>query len=260
MYDDSKATYAIIAILIVVLGGIAYYLRSNSVEDVAKNKISVITETKVVDTKKFNNSSTTVDGKVLGASTTIPTATTTSASTSTNVTNATTSMTDNINAPKVIHGAILHTNMGDIEVAFTKDTAKDTVINFVSLSANKFYEGIRFHRVIQGFMIQAGDPLSKDLSKKDAWGTGGPGYAFKDELSGKETYPQGTLAMANAGPNTNGSQFFIVTADPAPLPPSYTVFGNVVKGMDVAMKIENVKTGARDVPVEDVIINSVELK
>lgn len=259
MYDDSKTTYAIIAILIVVLGGIAYYLRSNSVDEVGKAKISVITETKTVDTKKFNTNTSTSTSTA--TSTTSTTANTTSTSSTNNTTKATTTMNENITAPKLVTGAILHTNMGDIEVVFTKDTAKDTVINFASLVANKFYEGIRFHRVIKGFMIQAGDPLSKDPTKRDAWGTGGPGYTIKDELSGKETYPQGTLAMARTpAPNSGGSQFFIVTASPAPLPPDYTVFGHVVKGMDIALKIENVKTGANDVPVEDVIINSVELK
>jgi cyclophilin family peptidyl-prolyl cis-trans isomerase len=110
-------------------------------------------------------------------------------------------------------------------------------------------------------MIQAGDPQSKDLTKKSLWGTGGPGYKFDDELSGNETYPQGTVAMANAGPNTNGSQFFIVTASPAaPLPPSYTVFGKVTKGLDVALKIENVKTETADRPVNDVIIEKVSVE
>ena len=109
-------------------------------------------------------------------------------------------------------------------------------------------------------MIQAGDPNSKDDSKKSLWGTGGPGYKFDDELTGKETYPQGTVAMANAGPNTNGSQFFIVTANPAPLPPSYTVFGKVTKGLDVALKIENVKTETADRPVDNVIIQKVTVE
>ncbi|HLN19440.1 MAG TPA: peptidylprolyl isomerase, partial [Patescibacteria group bacterium] len=97
---------------------------------------------------------------------------------------------------------------------------------------------------------------------KSRWGTGGPGYKFVDELNGSEKYPQGTVAMANSGPDTNGSQFFIVTASPeAPLPPSYSVFGQVTGGMDVALKIENVKTtGApSDRPLENISINSIEL-
>jgi cyclophilin family peptidyl-prolyl cis-trans isomerase len=163
-------------------------------------------------------------------------------------------------------GAILKTNMGDMEVKFFADSAPETVNNFLKLADQKFYDGVKFHRVIKGFMIQGGDPLSKDDAQKNSWGTGGPGYKFADELSGKETYPQGTLAMANSGPNTNGSQFFIVTASPqAPLPPSYTVFGQVVSGLDVALKIENVKTtgsygSPADQPLEDVVINGIELK
>jgi len=108
-------------------------------------------------------------------------------------------------------------------------------------------------------MIQGGDPNSKGANVSN-WGMGGPEYRFKDELTGKETYPQGTLAMANAGLDTNGSQFFIVTASPAAqLPPSYTVFGSVISGIDVALKIENVKTTTNDRPVEDVVIQGVEL-
>lgn len=157
-------------------------------------------------------------------------------------------------------GAVLKTSLGDIKVKFNNDATPVTVNNFLKLVDEKFYDGVKFHRVIKGFMIQGGDPLSMDEAMKDRWGTGGPGYKFNDELTGQEKYPQGTLAMANAGPNTNGSQFFIVTASPAaPLPPSYTVFGEVTSGIDVALKIENVKTGANDRPVEDVVIKSVEL-
>lgn len=156
---------------------------------------------------------------------------------------------------KVMNTVTLKTNMGEITIALDRTGAPKTVENFVTLAQKGFYDGIRFHRVIKDFMIQTGDPQSKDLTKKSLWGTGGPGYKFDDELSGKETYPQGTVAMANSGPNTNGSQFFIVTANPgAPLPPSYTVFGKVAKGLDVALKIENVKTETADRPVDDVII------
>ena len=165
----------------------------------------------------------------------------------------------NTNSVKIMN-AILHTNKGNITVEFLPESAPNTVANFIKLAQAGFYDGIKFHRVIKGFMIQAGDPLSKDDSKINEWGTGGPGYKFADELSGKETYLQGTLAMANAGPNTNGSQFFIVTAVDAHLPPSYTVFGKVTSGMDTALSIENVKTGAGDRPIEPVIIGSISLK
>jgi cyclophilin family peptidyl-prolyl cis-trans isomerase len=172
-----------------------------------------------------------------------------------------TSTTTSPEKTKTMNTATLKTNMGEITITLDPVNAPKTVENFTTLASKGFYDGIRFHRVIKGFMIQAGDPQSKDLTKKSLWGTGGPGYKFDDELSGNETYPQGTVAMANAGPNTNGSQFFIVTASPAaPLPPSYTVFGKVTKGLDVALKIENVKTETADRPVNDVIIEKVSVE
>jgi cyclophilin family peptidyl-prolyl cis-trans isomerase len=156
--------------------------------------------------------------------------------------------------------ATIKTNLGNIKVKLDAMNAPITAGNFLKLASDGFYTNVKFHRVIKGFMIQTGDPLSKDDAKKSQWGTGGPGYKFADELKGTEKYPQGTLAMANAGPNTNGSQFFIVTADPGyPLPPSYTVFGQVVSGMDVALKIDGVKTLPGDRPAEDVVITGVEV-
>lgn len=162
---------------------------------------------------------------------------------------------------KVVHGATISTNYGDIEIKFSEETAPKTVANFVSLVSKKFYDDVKFHRVISGFMIQAGDPLSKDESKQAYWGTGGPGYRFDDELSGNEKYTYGTVAMANAGPNTNGSQFFIVSANPSvALPPAYTVFGKVVSGMDVVEKIQNVETDkSNDRPTSPVVIKTVTL-
>lgn len=154
----------------------------------------------------------------------------------------------------------IKTSLGDIKVKFNGAVTPLTVTNFLQLAQANFYDNVKFHRVIKGFMIQAGDPLSKDSALKNRWGTGDPGYKFKDELAGTEKYPQGTLAMANSGPNTNGSQFFIVTASPAAqLPPSYTVFGEVVDGIDVALKIENVPTTTPDRPVEDVSIIGITL-
>ncbi|MEK7582004.1 MAG: peptidylprolyl isomerase [Patescibacteria group bacterium] len=156
---------------------------------------------------------------------------------------------------------IIKTNKGDIEIELFGDKAPNTVANFKKLASEGFYDGIKFHRVIKGFMIQGGDPLSKDESKRALWGTGGPGYQFADELTGQEKYPQGTFAMANAGPNTNGSQFFIVTASPeAPLPPAYTVFGKVVNGMNVALNIEKVETAPNEQPLENIVIEKVEFK
>lgn len=166
---------------------------------------------------------------------------------------------DNSPLVKKYTGAVLKTNLGDIQLKFNNAVTPVTVGNFLKLASAGFYDNLKFHRVIKGFMIQGGDPNSRSANVSN-WGMGGPDYRFKDELKGTEKYPQGTLAMANAGPNTNGSQFFIVTASPeAPLPPSYTVFGSVVKGMDVALKIENVKTTTNDCPVEDVVITGVEL-
>ncbi|KKR19983.1 MAG: Peptidyl-prolyl cis-trans isomerase [Candidatus Moranbacteria bacterium GW2011_GWA2_39_41] len=166
---------------------------------------------------------------------------------------------DNSALVKKYTGAVLKTSLGDIQFKFNNAQTPVTVGNFLKLASAGFYDNLKFHRVIKGFMIQGGDPNSKNANTGN-WGMGGPDYRFKDELKGTEKYPQGTLAMANAGPNTNGSQFFIVTASPeAPLPPSYTVFGNVVKGMDVALKIENVKTVPGDRPVENVVIIGVEL-
>lgn len=175
------------------------------------------------------------------------------------ITNNNSKSMENLEYIKQYTGAVLKTNLGDIKVEFYNDATPVTVNNFLKLADEKFYDGVKFHRVIKGFMIQGGDPNSK-TADVSTWGTGGPGYKFADELTGQEKYPQGTLAMANAGPNTNGSQFFIVTASPeAPLPPSYTVFGEVISGLDTALKIENVKTTVGDRPVEDVVIKSVEL-
>jgi len=156
--------------------------------------------------------------------------------------------------------AVFKTNLGDITVElYAKDSPK-TVANFVKLAKDGFYNGTKFHRVIKDFMIQGGDPLSKDNAIKSRWGTGGPGYAFADEFNSHKLV-SGSLAMANSGPNTNGSQFFIVTASATPwLDGHHTNFGQVVNGMDVVNQIQNVKTEGSDRPIQDVIIESIELK
>jgi len=160
----------------------------------------------------------------------------------------------------VVNQAIIKTNLGDITVEFYNQDAPKTVANFVKLAKDGFYDGTKFHRVIKDFMIQGGDPLSKDNSAKNRWGTGGPGYQFADEFNSHKLV-KGSLAMANAGPNTNGSQFFIVTADATSwLDGKHTNFGQVIAGLDVIEKIENVETKTADQPVEDVIIESIELK
>lgn len=155
----------------------------------------------------------------------------------------------------------LKTNLGDITLELFPKDAPVTVANFVKLSRAGFYNGTRFHRVIKDFMIQGGDPNSKD----DDWsndGTGGPGYTFKDEINSHKIV-RGVIAMANAGPATNGSQFFIVTASATPwLDGKHTVFGRVTAGMDVVDKIENVRTDKTrgDHPIENVTINSIEIR
>lgn len=165
-----------------------------------------------------------------------------------------------MSSEKMCQGAKMKTNQGTIQIKFYNEKAPETVANFCSLAKEGFYDGIRFHRVIKDFMIQAGDPNSKDLAKKNSWGMGGPGYKFKDELPQPGEYKLGSLAMANSGPNTNGSQFFIVSGPAGvQLPPLYSLFGEVVEGMEIVDAIQNVETGARDIPVEDVIIEGIEV-
>jgi len=161
---------------------------------------------------------------------------------------------------KNITQAVFKTSLGSFTVKFYKEDAPNTVANFVKLAEAGFYNGTRFHRVISDFMIQGGDPLSKDDSLKARWGTGGPGYKFADEIN-RHKLVLGSLAMANSGPNTNGSQFFVVVIDETPwLDGKHTNFGEVISGLDVIDKIKNVPTDASDRPVNDVVIESVTVK
>jgi peptidyl-prolyl cis-trans isomerase B (cyclophilin B) len=147
--------------------------------------------------------------------------------------------------------ATMHTNHGPIQIELFDDDAPKTVDNFRKLAGDGFYDGVIFHRVIRDFMIQGGDPTGT--------GTGGPGYTFEDEFN-QHKVVRGALAMANAGPNTNGSQFFIVTTDAAPwLDGKHTVFGRVVSGMETVDAIEGLPTGARDRPEDDAVIERIEL-
>ena len=147
--------------------------------------------------------------------------------------------------------ATLQTNHGAIAVELFDEDAPKTVDNFVKLARDGFYDGVIFHRIIPDFMIQGGDPTGT--------GSGGPGYTFGDEFNHRKVV-RGALAMANAGPNTNGSQFFIVTADACPwLDGKHTVFGQVTGGMDVVDEISELDTDARDRPREDVVIERVDL-
>ena len=155
--------------------------------------------------------------------------------------------------------ATLHTTKGDITVEFLAD-APNTVANFTKLAKEGFYDGTKFHRVIKNFMVQGGDPLSKDDAMAARWGTGGPGYQFADEIRPGNRNDAGTIAMANAGPNTNGSQFFINTAANNFLDTKHTVFGKVVAGMEVVKAIEATPTGSNDRPVEPMVITSITLE
>ena len=147
--------------------------------------------------------------------------------------------------------AKFETNLGNFKIKLYAKEAPLTVNNFVYLAQNKYYDGLIFHRVIKDFMIQGGDPIGS--------GSGGPGYKFGDEQSGKKIV-KGSLAMANAGPNTNGSQFFIVTAASTPwLDGKHTNFGEVVEGLDIVEKMSLVKTGQNDRPVENITITKLEI-
>lgn len=161
---------------------------------------------------------------------------------------------------KTMNTAIITTNKGVVTLELFADKAPKTVKNFTKLASSGFYNGTRFHRVIKDFMIQGGDPLSKDMAMQSRWGTGGPGYAFADEIHAENRNIIGTIAMANAGPNTNGSQFFINVANNNFLDTKHTVFGRVSAGMDVVTAIENTKTAPGDRPVEDMMIQKIEIK
>jgi peptidylprolyl isomerase len=154
--------------------------------------------------------------------------------------------------PDKRYTATMETSMGTMVIALDALAAPKTVNNFVFLARYHYYEGVIFHRIIKGFVIQGGDPAGT--------GRGGPGYRFPDELPPPGRYEIGSLAMANAGPDTNGSQFFIISGPQgSQLPPSYSLFGKVVKGLDVVEQIQSVKTGSGDRPVEDVVIEKVTI-
>jgi cyclophilin family peptidyl-prolyl cis-trans isomerase len=160
---------------------------------------------------------------------------------------------------KEYKGAVVKTNLGDIEVEFYSSESPFTVNNFLNLAKIGFYDNTSFHRIIKDFMIQGGDPNSKD----DDWGNdgrGGPGYRFGDEFN-SHPLVRGSLAMANSGPDTNGSQFFIVTAESTPwLDGKHTNFGKVLKGMDVVEKLEGLAVNENDHPTSEAFIKGIELK
>ena len=152
--------------------------------------------------------------------------------------------------------ATLHTNKGDITLEFSA-LAPNTVANFTKLAQSGFYDGTKFHRVIKDFMIQGGDPQTKDDSLMAMWGTGGPGYSFDDEIHADNKNDSGTIAMANSGPNTNGSQFFINTANNNFLDAKHTVFGHVTSGMEIVEMIQDTPVDHSDRPESPIIIEKV---
>lgn len=154
--------------------------------------------------------------------------------------------------PDQRYTATLSTTLGDLVIALDAVRAPRTVNNFVYLALNHYYDGVIFHRIINGFMCQGGDPTGT--------GRGGPGYRFDDELPKPGQYQIGSLAMANAGPNTNGSQFFVVSGPSGTgLPPAYSLFGQVVKGLEIVDQMQRVQTDRNDRPATDVVINSVTI-
>ncbi|HEX4983354.1 MAG TPA: peptidylprolyl isomerase [Ilumatobacteraceae bacterium] len=154
--------------------------------------------------------------------------------------------------PDKRYTATMSTSMGDLVIALDAVKAPATVNNFVFLALNHYYDGVIFHRIINGFVCQGGDP--------DGTGRGGPGYRFADELPKAGQYEIGSLAMANAGPDTNGSQFFLISGQSGvQLPPQYNHFGQIVKGMDVLEAMQSVPTDRNDRPLDDVVINSVTI-
>lgn len=155
--------------------------------------------------------------------------------------------------------AVIETNLGTIEFELLEQDAPKTTENFITLAQKGYYDGVIFHRVIKGFMIQGGDPTGTGRGGESAWGG-----RFNDEINRssdvyKKGYARGTVAMANAGPNTNGSQFFIMHVD-YPLPPSYTIFGRVTSGLDVVDAIATTPTGAGDRPKSDVKMQKVTIR
>lgn len=164
-----------------------------------------------------------------------------------------------INTTGKIMNATINTNKGVIKLELFGDKTPKTVENFTNLAKEGFYNQTKFHRVIEDFMIQGGDPLTKDDSKQAMWGTGGPGYKFEDEIAPGLSNVIGTISMANAGPNTNGSQFFINVGDNTFLDGKHAVFGKVIEGMDVVTAISELPRNDRDVPNDPVIIEFIEI-
>ncbi len=237
MDKNSITSIAVILMMVALIGGLIFFSRNNN----------------------SNNNQTNTDGSQLSNLETkkVPESTQSSASkVSNNMNNKFTKAPENILDPKKDYQAVLHTSKGDIKLDLFEKKTPVTVNNFVFLAKEAFYNNVVFHRIIKDFMIQSGDPLGT--------GTGGPGYSFADEKFDGE-YVRGTLAMANAGPNTNGSQFFIMHKD-TPLPKNYVIFGNIMdndslKVLDAIAEsqVTTSPTGERSKPIDKITINSVEI-
>ena len=156
--------------------------------------------------------------------------------------------------------AVFETTMGTFKIELFENQMPITTKNFIDLAEKGFYDNTKFHRVIENFMIQGGDPLSKDGSMKSRWGTGGPGYKIKDEFVKGLSNTRGTIAMANSGPNTGGSQFFVNVVNNNFLDSKHPVFGKVIEGMDIVDEIVAVDTDGQDKPVEEVVVEKITIE
>ncbi len=221
-------------IFIIVVGGLIFYLRNSN----PTNEVSSANDNNLKTQPVNNNTKNTeVNSNQL-------------------ITNENMNETNLDKKENFSHEITITTNLGDIVFLTYDADAPNTVNNFVNLANKGFYDGVIFHRVIDKFMIQGGDPTGT--------GRGGPGYTFADELnptteSYQQGYVTGTVAMANAGPDTNGSQFFIMVAN-YPLPNSYTIFGKVIKGQEIAQAISKVERDANDKPLQDVVMEKVSVR
>lgn len=235
----SKKIAVIILILLIIIGVASYKI----IQSLYSDKLPSVSETLSEEQQQISSSEMPANFSSLSSSNNQP---------------PTVEEINTIKTQKIMN-AIINTSLGPITVELYSDKTPLTVANFVKLAQNGFYNGVKFHRVIKDFMIQGGDPLTKDDSSKSQWGTGGPGYQFNDEPFEGE-YTRGILAMANAGPNTNGSQFFIMQKD-YPLPHSYVIFGKVISGMEVVDKIANLQTNpANDCPLDPPTIENIIIK
>jgi cyclophilin family peptidyl-prolyl cis-trans isomerase len=153
---------------------------------------------------------------------------------------------------------ILKTNKGNIKLELFDDLTPKTTENFLKLAKDSFYDGVKFHRVIKDFMIQSGDPLTKDDNKRSMWGTGGPGYSFEDEITPSNANSAYTISMANSGPHTNGSQFFINLKDNLFLNGKHTVFGKVIEGKDIVDSVGKVEVDYKDCPTNPIVIEGID--